>query len=169
MVTEPATEIDARFSGPDALATEWGVTQAELAAAELFWITTVRSDGRPHVTPLVAVWVDDALYFCTGEAEQKAINLQHNQHVILTTGSPRWDGGLDVVVEGPAERITDEAALARLAQAWTTKWDGRWDYEVREGAFCHPGDDAAVLVFGVRPTKVLAFSKGPFSHTRHVF
>ena len=36
MVTEPATEIDARFSGPDALATEWGVTQAELAAAELF-------------------------------------------------------------------------------------------------------------------------------------
>lgn len=24
-----------------------------LAAAELYWITSVRSDGRPHVTPLV--------------------------------------------------------------------------------------------------------------------
>ncbi len=28
--------------------------------------STVRPDGRPHVTPLLAVWADDALHFCTG-------------------------------------------------------------------------------------------------------
>jgi predicted pyridoxine 5'-phosphate oxidase superfamily flavin-nucleotide-binding protein len=27
-----------------------------LQAAELFWISTVRPDGQPQVTPLVAVW-----------------------------------------------------------------------------------------------------------------
>jgi hypothetical protein len=27
--------------------------------AELSWIVTVRADGRPHLTPLVAVWSGD--------------------------------------------------------------------------------------------------------------
>ena len=35
------------------------------------WLTTVRADGRPHVTPLVAVWLDDAIHFSTGPEEQK--------------------------------------------------------------------------------------------------
>jgi len=42
-----------------------------LEDAELFWITTVRVDGRPHVTPLVAVWLDDAIHFATGAGEQQ--------------------------------------------------------------------------------------------------
>jgi len=29
-----------------------------ISQGELFWISTVRADGRPHVTPLVAVWLD---------------------------------------------------------------------------------------------------------------
>ena len=72
------------------------------ADAQLFWVTTVRPDGRPHSTPLVAVWLDDALHFCTGPTEQKAHNLVANPHVLLTTGDNGWKGGLDVVVEGPA-------------------------------------------------------------------
>jgi general stress protein 26 len=66
----------------------------------LFWITTVRVDGRSHVTPLVAVWLDEAIYFATGADEQKAVNLRNNQNVILTTGCNDWEQGLDVVVEG---------------------------------------------------------------------
>jgi hypothetical protein len=42
-----------------------------LETAQLFWIVTVRGDGRPHLTPLVAVWMDGALHFSTGEEEQK--------------------------------------------------------------------------------------------------
>ena len=53
-----------------------------LETAELFWISTVRTDGRPHVTPLPAVWLDDVLYFCTGPGEQKAVNLAANAHVL---------------------------------------------------------------------------------------
>jgi len=168
-VTTPVTTLDQRFSNPAAAATEWEQTSRALAEAELFWVTTVRASGQPHMTPLVAVWSDGALYFCTGADEQKAVNLRGNPHVILSTGSNTWDRGLDVVVEGDAVRVTDEATLRRLAEAWTAKWDGRWHYQVRDGAFRNPGAEDPVLVFGVRPVKVLAFGKGAFSHTRHRF
>jgi nitroimidazol reductase NimA-like FMN-containing flavoprotein (pyridoxamine 5'-phosphate oxidase superfamily) len=81
-------------------------------------VTTVRADGGPHVTPLVAVWLDDAVHFTTGPSEQKAVNLVGNPHVVMTTGCNRWDEGLDVMVEGKAERVTDRATLERLAAAW---------------------------------------------------
>lgn len=165
----PVTTLDQRFSEPDAAATGWAETRRVLAEAELFWLSTVRADGRPHVTPLVAVWLDDALYFCTGPAEQKAVNLAASPHVILTTGCNGWDGGLDVVVEGDAVRVTDEELLRRLAGAWTTKWDGRWQFQVRDGSFQHMAGGPA-LVFAVAPAKILAFAKGePFSHTTHRF
>jgi nitroimidazol reductase NimA-like FMN-containing flavoprotein (pyridoxamine 5'-phosphate oxidase superfamily) len=168
-VTTPVTTLDQRFSDPDAVATGWEQTRRALAEAELFWITTVRADGRPHMTPLVAVWADGALYFCTGTEEQKAVNLRGNRHVILSTGCNSWDKGLDVMVEGDAAQITDDDTLTRLARAWQARWDGRWQYEVRGGFFCHQGSTDPVEVFAVAPTKVLAFTKGAFSHTRHVF
>ena len=128
----------------------------------------MRADGRPQLTPLVAVWLDDALHFCTGEAEQKAVSLRGSQNVILITGCSQWDGGLDVVVEGQAVRVTDRSTLERLADAWSRKWDGRWEYEPGDDGF--KGDESeSVLVFAVRPAKVFAFAKGNFSHTRHVF
>jgi hypothetical protein len=157
-----------------------------LEGAQLFWISTVRTDGRPHVTPLVGVWFEGAVHFSTGADEQKAVNLRSNPQVTLTTGCNGWDEGLDVVVEGHAVQLTDDAVLERLAQIWAEKWDGRWQWTAREGAFRPGGGDGdgegdgegdgdgdgegeGVLVFSVAPTKVLAFAKGTFSHTRHVF
>jgi general stress protein 26 len=161
------TELDGRFSDPKAVATGWDETRRILEDAQMFWITTVRADGRPHVTPLVAVWLDGALHFSTGADEQKAVNLRSNPHVILTTGGNEWDRGTDVVVEGDAVRVTDDALLERLARAWATKWDGRWHFDAHGGAFHH--DVGEALVFAVHPRKVLAFGKGDFSQTRHRF
>jgi nitroimidazol reductase NimA-like FMN-containing flavoprotein (pyridoxamine 5'-phosphate oxidase superfamily) len=163
----PTTRLDERFSEPGTQPTTWAATREVLEKAQISWISTVRADGRPHVTPLVAVWLDGALHFSTGPTEQKAVNLAANPNVVLTTGSDTWDQGLDVMVEGEAHRVTDRATLDRLAAAWRTKWDGSWQYDVTEGAFEHEGGGRA-LVFAVRPTKVLAFGKGTFSHTRHL-
>jgi nitroimidazol reductase NimA-like FMN-containing flavoprotein (pyridoxamine 5'-phosphate oxidase superfamily) len=168
-MTTPVTKVDERFSEPGAAGTSWEQARQVLEMAELFWISTVRADGRPHVTPLVAVWSDDTLYFSTGQAEQKAVNLRGNPHVTLTTGSSGWTSGLDVMVEGEAVPVTDAATLRRLAAAWTAKWDGQWRYEVRDGGFGHPGSDDLIGVFAVAPVKVLAFAKGSFSHTTHRF
>jgi general stress protein 26 len=166
-MTRPVTTIDERFSDPGAVATGWDETRRTLETVGLFWIATVRADGRPHVSPLVAVWLDGAIHFSTGATEQKAINLRGNPHVVLTTGCNTWDHGLDVVVEGDAIQVTDDEMLERLAEAWTAKWDGRWRYEARNGAFHHGRGTA--LVFSVVPTKILAFAKGTFTHTRHRF
>ncbi len=166
-MSEPTTTLDDRFSDPGGAPTSWADTVRALEAAELFWITTVRADGRPHMSPLVAVWLDDALHFSTGATEQKAVNLRANPHALLTTGCNQWDRGLDVVVEGEAIQTTDDTTLERLADAWRSKWDGRWQFEARDGCFHH--EVGAALVFSVAPTKVLAFSKGTFTHTRHSF
>lgn len=167
-MNDPVTMLDTRFSDPQAVATEWAETREALDAAELFWISTVRADGRPHVSPLVAVWLDGAIHFTTGPAEQKAINLNENPHVVLTTGCNRWDAGLDVVVEGDAVRVTDQDVLDRLADAWSRKWDGRWHFAPHDHAFHHQ-DGGVAHVYAVAPRKVLAFGKGTFSHTSHRF
>src|SRR4030081_3151465 len=110
----PAAELDARFSDPNASATPWERVEHTIDGAELFWISTVRTDGRPHVTPLPAVWHDNTLHFCTGADEQKGVNLAGNPNCILTTGTNVWKSGLDVVVEGRAERVTDDSQLRVL-------------------------------------------------------
>jgi general stress protein 26 len=167
MMNDPVTQLDQRFSDPDAQPTTWAAAREVLEAAQISWISTVRADGRPHVTPLVAVWLNGALHFTTGPTEQKAANLRTNSHVVLTTGCNTWDRGLDVVVEGEARRVTDRATLQRLAASWRTKWDGGWQFEVTDDGFQHEAGGLA-LVFAVEPTKVLAFGKGTFTHTRHL-
>ena len=106
------TELDARYSSAlkprpgaaEVTATDWATARRMLAAAEIFRLSTVRPDGRLHVTPVIAAWHDGMLYFSTGPAEQKARNLAHDGHCALTTGRNSLTEGLDLVVEGTAER-----------------------------------------------------------------
>ena len=164
---EPIAELDARYGDPGAAPTAWREVQQLIENAELFCISTVRPDGRPHVTPLPAVWSADTLYFCTGAEEQKGVNLARNPQCALTTGTNAWKTGLDVVVEGAARLVCDDARLRELAALWESKYHGDWHFDVANGAFHHEGGEA--LVFAVRPTKVLAFAKGEFAQTRFRF
>ena len=111
----PKGELDTRFSEASE-PVGWQQVSDALAAAELYWLTTVRKDGRPHITPLVGAWVDDAFVFCTGPEEQKAQNLGHSTSVAVTTGVNTWNDGLDVVVEGDAERVTGRDVLTKLGR-----------------------------------------------------
>ena len=165
---EPTPEIDSRFSDPDAGPTPWQDAKDVLEKAELYWLTTVRADGRPHVTPLIGVWEDGAVHFCTGVGEQKARNLEHHQQVALTTGNNSWARGLDVVVEGSVVRIVDQDALQRLADAYEAKYGSVWHFDVGDGAFVGQGEDPAA-VFRIEPAKVLAFAKEPHAQTAYRF
>lgn len=167
MTIEPTAELHPEFSEPSAAAPSWAAVVDVLTSSEMFWLSTVRRDGRPHVAPLPAMWLDGALHFCTGPEEQKAKNLESNPACILTTGTNHFRSGLDVVVEGAAVRVTDEARLERLAGLWKSKLD--WLFPVAGGAF-QSTEGGPVPVFGVAPTKVLAFGKGsPYSQTRYRF
>ena len=165
---EPVTELDPRFSGEDATPAPWTKARERLECAEVYWLSTVRPDGRPHVTPLIAVWLDGALYFCTGPSERKAKNLLGNAHCVITTGSNVLSEGLDLVVEGDAVRERDEVTLQRVADAYESKYGSDWRFTVRDGAFHGEGGEA--LVYEVVPTTAFGFGKGePFSQTRWRF
>ena len=168
--TEPRTDLDPRYGDPSAGVTAWADAVALLSRAELFWLTTVRPEGRPHVTPLMAVWDDDALHFCTGPDERKGRNLARNREVILTTGTNRLHGGCDLVVEGTAERVTDPGRLGELARAWETKYGSAWHFDVRDGAFVGgDGEGGPAWVFRVMPRTAFGFGKDPYSQTRWRF
>jgi nitroimidazol reductase NimA-like FMN-containing flavoprotein (pyridoxamine 5'-phosphate oxidase superfamily) len=167
---EPITELEPQFSSPDATAIPWAEAAKYLEKAEIFWLSTVRPEGRPHVTPLLAVWLDGALFFCTGSGERKAKNLARNAHCILTTGSNALnERGLDLVVEGEAVRVTDAARLQRVAHTYEAKYGSDWRFDVRDGAI--EGNDGNIaLVFEVAPTTAFGFGKGAvFSQTRWRF
>ncbi|MFW6075391.1 MAG: pyridoxamine 5'-phosphate oxidase family protein [Chloroflexota bacterium] len=163
----PQTELDGRYSSPGAVATPWPEGEKHLEQAEIYWISTVRANGQPHVTPVIALWQDDALYFCTGPAEQKARNLGANPRCTLTTGNNSMENGLDIVLEGVASRETNEEQLRRLAGAYRSKYG--WEFTVRDGAFFNDAAGEA-FVFQVKPDNVYGFGKGErFSHTRWTF
>jgi nitroimidazol reductase NimA-like FMN-containing flavoprotein (pyridoxamine 5'-phosphate oxidase superfamily) len=167
--TVPMTDLDSRYSDPEAPPVPWGTAQQTLAAAELSWLTTVRPDGRPHVTPLITVTEDATTYFCTGADERKRRNIAANPHVVLTTGANTWNAGVDVVVEGDAERVTDEATLRRLADALVAKYGEVWRFDVGNGSFLHVGTTDEAWVYAVRPGTVFAFGKAPHTQTRYRF
>jgi general stress protein 26 len=165
MSPNPQPELDARYSAPDATATPWSATMHVLEAAELYWLTTVRADGRPHVTPLIGVVKHGAVHFCTGLREQKARNLEHHSQVALTTGTNAWARGLDVVVEGTAVRVSDRDALQQLADAYEAKYGSTWHFDVGDGVF--DSGERAAAVFRIEPDKVMAFAKEPHAQTRY--
>jgi hypothetical protein len=167
----PTTErIDRRYSDETAEAVAWTEAQARLAAAQIAWIVTVRADARPHATPMVPVVHDGKVYFHTGSTEVKYANLLANPHVLVLAGDTGWDGGLDVAVEGIAAPVTDDGVLRRLAELYGSRWDGRWQLDVQDGAVTSTNPGVQVVVFEVTPRTARGHAKGdPFGQTTYRF
>ncbi|MFI1825491.1 pyridoxamine 5'-phosphate oxidase family protein [Streptomyces sp. NPDC020412] len=166
---DPVAELGP-FSDSDADATPWPTALRELHQARLFWLSTVRPDGRPHVTPLLAVWTGGALYFATGDQERKARNLHGNHHCVMTTGTNVLDG-LDLTIEGRAELVRDPTERSTTADAYEGKYgdlltspDGTWyglGDTIRSGK---------VQLYRIDPEVGFAFGKGKaYSQTRYRF
>lgn len=167
---KPVAELQPQFSSEGAAPTSWSEARELLEKAEVFWLSTVRPDGHPHVTPLISVWLDGALYFCTGQSERKAKNLAGNTRCVLTTGCNTLDEeGLDLVIEGEAVRVRDEAKLQRIADVYEAKYGSDWRFTVANNAFQGDAGNIA-LVYEVAPTTAFGFGKGKsYSQTRWRF
>jgi hypothetical protein len=132
-----------------------------------FRVSTVRPDGRPHVTPVVAVWMDGALHFSSGPGEQKSRNMAANRHCAVTTGCNAWDERLDIVLHGEAVVVRDLPLLQQVADTFLAKYGDDWAFEVAgDGTFRGHG---VSLVYKLAPAQALGFGKGEFSHTRWDF
>jgi hypothetical protein len=96
------------------------------------WLATVRSDGRPHLMPVIPFWIDGALHFVAREGTRKGRNLAANARCVVGTESRKLPS-LDVIVEGHAEPLTDQEAVRRITEAFVAKG---WPLEAR-GAEVH--------------------------------
>jgi nitroimidazol reductase NimA-like FMN-containing flavoprotein (pyridoxamine 5'-phosphate oxidase superfamily) len=165
----PVPEL-AAFSSAGAVAASWKQARAVLEDAPVYWLSTVRPDARPHVTPLLGVWVLGALYFCTGSAERKAKNLAGNPRCSVTTGRNSLDG-LDVVVEGSAHPVSDGGERQSVAGAFESKYGSH--LTAPEGTWFGLGDairGGDVPLYRVTPSTAFGFGKGEqFSQTRFRF
>jgi len=96
--------------------------QLEAGSAKSFWLATVRPDGRPHVAAVGALWIDGKLYFTSGPATRKGRNLAANPACSISVSLPN----LDLVVEGTAAKVTDDATLQRVAERYAAQgWPAR--------------------------------------------
>lgn len=137
-------------------ATPWPEARQRLVDAETYWLATVRPDGRPHVMPLMGVWVAGSFYFSSSESSRKAANLARNPHCVVTVGS-LVQPAVDLILQGEAAKVSDEAELHRVAEAYAGKYG--WEVTVRDGAFHGDGAPTAgpppYSVFAVTATTAI--------------
>ena len=88
------------------------------------WLTTINSDGSPHVTGIGALWTEGAFWFETGSRTRKGGNLARDPRCVLSLATHDFD----LVVEGTAARITDPPTVAARAADWADEgWPARVD------------------------------------------
>lgn len=121
---EPSAEqVDAPPAYPFPANTEkmlpWAHVAKRLESAGDYWLATTRPDGRPHVTPLWGVWLDNTLYFDGAPTTQWARNLVRNPAATV-----HLESASDVaILEGTVEDIvTSHEVAARIVSVWESKY-----------------------------------------------
>jgi hypothetical protein len=99
--------------------------QPDAANAHTTWLSTVNEDGSPHVTAVGALWMDGAFWFQTGAGTRKGRNVTRDPRCSVAVSIR----DADVVIEGEAARVTESAAVERIAKAWA---DSGWPAEPDE-------------------------------------
>jgi nitroimidazol reductase NimA-like FMN-containing flavoprotein (pyridoxamine 5'-phosphate oxidase superfamily) len=116
--------------GDAAMPSRWSEAREHLeGTSATYWLATVSPDGRPHVRPILAVWVEGRLYFCASGRSRKARNLALDPRCAVTVEVEP----IDLVVEGLARTVGDSEELRQVADAYASAYD--WHVTVRDGAF----------------------------------
>lgn len=105
----------------------WDEVQQRFAAERSYWLATAGRDGRPHVRPVLAVWLAGEIYSTTSPAVRKGRNLQERPECSLAARTP----AIDIVIEGTASWVDDRGLLEQIAAAYDSKYD--WPVTVTPG------------------------------------
>ncbi len=92
-----------------------------------WFLGTTRPDGTPHAAGIGALWHDGELYFTSSPDAAKARHLVVHPDATLSVRLQ----GMDLVLEGVAERITDLARLEAVVQRYR---QSGWPAEVDRDA-----------------------------------
>lgn len=105
----------------------WRTMEARLGRESTIWVVTVRRDGRPHLTPVWYIWLEDRIYIAIGTDSQKFANLRGNQSVALALP----DTESVIVLEGEAH-AADRSTSDNLGEYFFHKYE--WDFRYDESA-----------------------------------
>jgi uncharacterized pyridoxamine 5'-phosphate oxidase family protein len=94
------------------------------------FLATTRPDGRPHLAGVGALWDHGKAYIVSGEGTRKSRNLAENPACAISMSLK----DMDLVIEGRAERVTDDETLQRLAKRYA---EGGWPARVEDNAFTY--------------------------------
>jgi hypothetical protein len=138
----------------------WEFVAQQLTEAKNYWLCSAYPDGRPHVVPRWAVFVDGRIYYDGSPQTRHARNIMENPHVSLHLES----GDQVVILEGtarPAEKPSLELGQ-KLAQAYQTKYTAH-GYAPEPDQW----DEGGLYVFTIQ--KALAWTDFPVDPTKFVF
>ena len=96
-----------------------------------YFLGTCRPDGTPHAAGVGAQWLAGDLYFTSNAAARKARDLAVNPRCTVSVRLP----GIDLVLDGSAERVTDPGLLEQVAAGYR---EGGWPAEVDGDAVTAP-------------------------------
>jgi hypothetical protein len=138
----------------------WSWARERLERARLYWVATVRPDGRPHAMPTWGAWVDDRFWMEGSPGTRRFRNLAANPACVVHVES-----GKDcVIVEGIAEDGTGPAPdLVERLVAGFAKYRETDDYTVDPANWVREG------FLAVRPTLAFGWSEYPVDATRWRF
>jgi len=158
MTDERAPERSSSLIGDESKKTSWDVVRERLANPEIprtSWLATTNSDGTPHLAPINAFWIDGALHIVASAESRKARDLAADGRCAIGMSSTRLPA-IDLVVEGQAAPLTDEAEVKRIAAVLI---ENGWPLEVKGDKVYGPNAPTAgpppYTIIRVVPRKVL--------------
>jgi hypothetical protein len=126
-------EVIATDAGAGAVPIDWEEAARLFAAERWYWVATTGDEGRPHLRPMLAVYLDERVYSTTSPAARKGRDLARRPSAALAARAP----AVDIVIEGPVTWIDDRQVLERVGEAYRDKYE--WPVTVTaDGAFDAP-------------------------------
>jgi hypothetical protein len=143
--------------GDESGTTSWEVARERLANPEhqrTSWLATTRPDGRPHLMPVIASWIDGAIHIVAGEGTRKARNLAADGRCVIATSSTTLPS-IDIVVEGRADPLTEDDAVRHIAEVLSASG---WPLEAKGDRVYGPNAPTAgqppYTIYRIVPSKV---------------
>ena len=130
--------------GPEGLL-DWAEVDAALASTRTYWVSTVRANGLPHITPIWGAWVGGELFIEGGADTLWATNLARSSAV--SVGADQ--GSIQMIVRGTA---THTHVLAALRSRIADGYDAKYPYRPEGEEF-----------WSIRPGTVLAWTMDHFA------
>jgi hypothetical protein len=156
MTQELAPERERSLLGEESGTTSWEVARDRLANPEkqrTSWLATTRPDGRPHLMPVIAFWIDGAIHIVAGEGTRKARNLAADGRCVIATSSTTLPS-IDIVVEGRADPLIEGDAVGHIAEVLSASWPLEAKGDKVYGPNAPTAGPPPYTIFRIVPSKV---------------